>query len=117
MSDFYLDQHAINFLTQLILTSVITLYLFSLKNKTAVTRWFILFFCCLTLYAGSSFAAATSLWTRRFYGVFFQLIALSGGIVALIQFAYRFPHLPGKPDLPRSQQREAKILLLISGAS
>ncbi|MBS1252537.1 MAG: Response regulator protein VraR [Anaerolineales bacterium] len=101
MSGLYFDQHAIVFLAQLILTLVMTLYLLSLRNKTTATWWFFLYFAGMTAYAGVSVVEATSVWVRRFYAVHLQLIMLSLALVALLQFAYRYPQAPDQPPAQR----------------
>ncbi len=51
---------------------------------------------------------------RRYYAVYFQLIALSLALAALIQFAYRFPQRSEKDDPSPGQRREARIVLMLS---
>jgi DNA-binding NarL/FixJ family response regulator/signal transduction histidine kinase len=107
-SGFYFDQYALSSLAQLILTLVITLYLLRVKERTTTTRLFTLFFAAMTAYAVFSTLAGTAVWSRRFYAVHLQLVALSLALVAILQFAYRFPE--ARPN----QRQEARVVLLFS---
>jgi two-component system NarL family response regulator len=109
MSGFYFDQYALSSLAQFILALVMTFYLFRLKEKSTTTWLFTLFFVATTIYAAVSTLEATAVWSRRFYAVHLQLVALSLALVTILQFAYRFPHLQ-----PRQSRREAQVVLLLS---
>jgi len=110
MTWFYLDQSAISMLTQFVLVLVGTLYLLSLKNKS-VPAWLLAGYMgaatAYTLLIIAGFLVTYTRWgTHAFYA---QHIFLALQLMALLQFAYYFPHLESE------QRREARLVLLLSG--
>jgi DNA-binding NarL/FixJ family response regulator/signal transduction histidine kinase len=95
MQHWYLTPASIGYLTQLILSLVITLYLIRRLNiyQPQRTQTLLLtgFFAMVTLFVGLLFLDAVSLPTPRLYIVFLENTALAGVLVLLLQFAYRFP--------------------------
>ena len=97
MQTFYLTPASIGYLTQFILSLVITLYLIYRfgRNKTRSTQTLLLtgFFCAITLFIGLLFGDTALLPTLRLYAVYLENTILGIALVLLIQFAYRFPTL------------------------
>jgi len=110
MNILYIDQISCSFLTQLPLVIIIIIYLLSLKRKSIAT-WLITGF----LTAGAfvilkEFLVTAMPWHSllRFQIRPLVYIALYPGMIALLQFVYRFPHpVPERP-------REANVLLWLS---
>jgi signal transduction histidine kinase/CheY-like chemotaxis protein len=114
MDNFYLDQYALSYLAQLILSLAMTLYLASLRQKSQTTWLFLLFFASMTAYAAVSLIEATSLVVWRFYAIHLQVVILCFALVALLQFVYRFPQLPGEDASLPATRRETRLVLWLS---
>ncbi len=121
---FYLTPSALGYLTQLVLTLCIAIYLSyltwqSLRHRSQVsakkdepspqrdclTALLAGFFVALTGFLVTLFLEATLLPTPRLYAVFCQNTLLGAALVCLLQFAYHFPRL-----FP-SRQRETRLAL------
>ena len=108
----YLTPAAIGYLTQLILSGLITVYFIHLSLRSHMPRHILLltgFFTFFTGFILSSFFEAALMPTPRLYAVFVQNIMLALALVCLIQFAYHFPILPA------SLRIEARLALAVSG--
>jgi len=107
MSGFYLNQFALNYLAQLILTASLTVYLLNLRGKSRATWLFTLFFVSMTFYAGTGLVATSSVWSRYFYAIHLQLVMVCVALLPLLQFAYCFPAepQPGVGRIPRWEPR------------
>ena len=92
MTDFYINQHAISNLTQLILAFTSWVYLVRLPHKSTAGKWLQRVMLAVTLVAFCLFwGGATSITLRRIYGVFLALFFLSVAIACAIQMVYHFP--------------------------
>ena len=98
MFSLYLTPAALDYLTQLILTVLISGYFLFLirrrSNPSPHMRWLTTFFLSLTAFIATLFLEATLLPTPRLYAVFLQVPLLAAAWICLIQFAYHFPTLP-----------------------
>lgn len=108
----YLTPAALGYLTQLILTALISGYFVFLvwrhKNPLSHLRWLTTFFVSLTAFIATLFLEAALAPTPRLYAVFLQVPLLSVSWLCMAQFAYRFP------TLPASLRREAQVSLWVS---
>jgi DNA-binding NarL/FixJ family response regulator/signal transduction histidine kinase len=111
---FYIDYLTLNSITLLIFTSLMFLYLLSIKEKTEPTKWFIGFFAVMTVYAVVQFFRVSSIWARFFYGTHILVVVLHIAAVLLIQFAYRFPYLRTDNPLKNKFLLERKVAFGIS---
>lgn len=95
MPHFYFTPAAIAYLTQVILSLAITLYLAGLFQKrrlwTVQTRLLSGFFACVSVFVALLFLDAALLPSTRLHAVFLENTALSLLLVFLLQFAYHFP--------------------------
>ncbi|MBN1583218.1 MAG: response regulator [Anaerolineae bacterium] len=114
MQDIYLTPASISYLTQSILALVITGYFaYRTWSTPRVTRQshtvlLIGFFTSITLFSLLLFLEASLPRGEDLYAIFFQNTILGGGLVLLLQFAYRFPTLS-----PRKKW-EARLVLGLS---
>ncbi|HOU16166.1 MAG TPA: hypothetical protein PKZ84_23935 [Anaerolineae bacterium] len=108
MFSLYLTPAALGYLTQLILTALISGYFVFLvwrhKNPPSHLRWLTTFFVSLTAFIATLFLEAASAPTPRLYAVFLQVPLLSVSWLCMAQFVYRFP------TLPASLRREAQVV-------
>ncbi len=95
MPDLYLTPAAVGFLTQVILSLVISIYLLALipkrRNWNAQTVLLTVFFIVAAIFVGLLFLDAALLPAPRLYVVFLENTVLGIVLVLLLQFAYRFP--------------------------
>lgn len=109
----YLTAAAISYLTQFILAALISGYLVLVASRRPDrpphTTLLAAFFVALTAFIILLFLETASLPTRRLYAVYLQNTVLGIALVLLLQFAYRFPHLPAR------QRLEALLALGVSG--
>jgi len=85
---------SIGYLTQLILSLVITLYLLSrARGGTVQTRLLAAFFASVTIFVGLLFFDAVSMPGPRLYAVYLENTVLGVALVFLLQFIYRYPEL------------------------
>ncbi|MBI3173790.1 MAG: response regulator [Chloroflexi bacterium] len=88
----YFTPASIGYLTQLILSLGITLYLFSRARGGSVqTRLLAAFFASVTIFVGLLFFDAASLPGPRLYAVYLENTVLGVALVFLLQFIYRYP--------------------------
>ncbi|MBN2393229.1 MAG: hypothetical protein JXR84_21040, partial [Anaerolineae bacterium] len=114
MFSLYLTPAALGYLTQLILSTLISGYLVVLvyrqpSPRPAHLRWLTAFFLGLTAFIGTLFLEVALLPTPRLYAVSLQIPLLAVTWICLIQFAYHYP------DLPVTLRREARSSLFIAG--
>ncbi|MBN1138551.1 MAG: HAMP domain-containing histidine kinase, partial [Anaerolineae bacterium] len=109
----YLTAAAVSYLTQFILAALISGYLILIASRRPDrpqhTILLAAFFTAITVFIALLFLEAGFLPTQRLYAVYLENTALGIALVFLIQFAYRFPHLPA------SQRWEALLALVASG--
>lgn len=95
MPNFYFTPAAVGYLTQVILSAAITLYLLGLFQKrkiwTVQAGLLIGFFAFTTLFVTLLFLDAAFLPASRLYVVFLENTVLGILLVFLLQFAYHFP--------------------------
>ncbi len=107
----YLTPIAIGYLTQIILSTLISGYVFFSARKYDHPRHSVLasaFFITLTLFLVSLFLESVLMPTSRFIVVCSQTIFLGLTMVILIQFAYNFPSLSPKHKI------ESRLALFLS---
>ncbi len=114
MVSLYLTPAALGYLTQMILSTLISGYLIVLmyrrsSPRPAHLRHLTAFFLGLTAFIGTLFLEVALLPTPRLYAVFLQIPLLAVTWICLIQFAYHYP------DLPATLRREARLSLFIAG--
>jgi signal transduction histidine kinase/DNA-binding NarL/FixJ family response regulator len=113
MPSFYLTPASIGYLTQFILSLLITAYLARRfrrrENRSAQAVLLVGFFVSVTGFIGLLFLDAALLPAPRLLAVYLENAALAISLVFLLQFSYHFPELP-----PRLK-REAWIALAVSG--
>ncbi len=113
MFSLYLTPAALGYLTQLILSALISAYFVFLVrrqvNPPSHLRWLTTFFSGLTAFIATLFLEATLPPTPRLYAVLLQVPLLAASWLCMSQFAYRFP------TLPASLRREAQVSLWVSG--
>jgi hypothetical protein len=109
MSSIYVTPAAIGYLTQFILSSVITAYFLSrFRNRNAQLLLLTIFFCLITIFIGLLFWDAVLLPFPRLLIVYAENTILALAFIFLIQFAYQFPK-----SYPK-RRCLAKISLIIS---
>lgn len=95
MLTLYLTPASIGYLSQLILSFSITVYLLQrsilYKNYSTRTRLLTSFFTAITLFVGLLFLDAATLPAQRLYFVYLENTVLGIALILLLQFAYRFP--------------------------
>ncbi len=113
MVSLYLTPAALSYLTQLILTVLISGYFVFLVRRQANPplhlRWLTAFFLGLAAFMATLFFEAALPPTPRLYTVFLQVPLLAASWLCMAQFAYHFP------PIPASLRREAQISLWMSG--
>ncbi len=113
MFSLYLTPAALGYLTQLILTALISGYFVFLVRRqaspSAHLRWLTTFFLGLAAFVATLFCETALAPTPRLYAVFLQIPLLAASWLCMSQFAYRFPALPA------SLRREAQVSLWLSG--
>ncbi len=95
--ELYLTPAAVSYLTQVILTAVISGYLILLHRapqRAPHSTWLVAFFVAFTIFLFSLFLEAVLLPTARLTVVFLQNILIGVTLICLLQFAYHFPALP-----------------------
>lgn len=110
MNCLYIDQVSISFFTQLLLLGIIILYLLTLDKKSSTTWLVVGIFTGIFCIIIREFLVTAMPWQSLFR---FQIrplvyIALYLGMIALLQFIYRFPDTA--PEWPR----EAKVIRWLS---
>ena len=112
MPNIYLTPASIGYLTQFIISLVLTVYLaYRLhrgNNQDVQTRLLTAFFAVITLFIGLLFLDTTALPTLRLYVVYLENTVLGAALVLLLQFAYRFP------DSFQSRRWEVIFALIVS---
>jgi len=114
MFSLYLTPAALGYLTQMILSTLISGYLIVLvyrqpSPQPAHLRYLIAFFLVLTTFITTLFLEVALLPTPRLYAVFVQVPLLAITWIFLIQFAYHFP------TLPATLRREARWSFFVAG--
>jgi hypothetical protein len=103
MPEFYLTPSSISYLSQFLLTAIITAYLISRviqrgrKFPARQDAELLAVFVSLTVLSLLFFLDYSSLPSERLPPAFWEPVALAGLLLALIQFAYDFP-TPNKKD-------------------
>jgi DNA-binding NarL/FixJ family response regulator/signal transduction histidine kinase len=88
----YFTPASIGYLTQLILSLLITLYLvFRARRGSVQTRLLAAFFASATIFVGLLFFDAASLPGPRLYAVYLENTVLGVALIFLLQFIYRYP--------------------------
>lgn len=109
----YLTPVALGYLTQLILTALISGYLLFLMRRQANPpphqRCLTLCFVGLTAFIAALFLEAATLSTLRLFAVFLQVPLLAGAWLCMLCFAYSFP------TLPAMWRREARAAFYAGG--
>ncbi|MBN2004984.1 MAG: hybrid sensor histidine kinase/response regulator transcription factor [Anaerolineae bacterium] len=93
----YLTPAAVSYMTQVILTAIISGYfILQLRESHRASHnvWLTAFFIVFTLFLFSLFLEAALLPTPRLTVVFLQNALLGVALICLLQFAYHFPMLP-----------------------
>ncbi len=112
MSSIYLTPASISYLTQVILSGLITIYLVVIFQKRGVwntqTRLLAGFFVSITFFVGLLFVDGITLSTPRLFAIYAENIALGLALVFLLQFAYHFPVFYPK------HKTEARLALWVS---
>ncbi|MEJ5312425.1 MAG: response regulator [Anaerolineae bacterium] len=113
MVSLYLTPAALSYLTQLILTVLISGYFVFLVRRQANPpqhlRCLTSFFLSLAAFMATLFFEAALPPTTRLYAVFLQVPLLAASWLCMTQFAYHFP------PIPASLRREAQVSLWVSG--
>ncbi len=107
----YLTPAAVGYLTQLLLSTLVTGYILWLARSSRSPRhirWLVGFFGCITLFIATLFLEVALLPTQRLRVVYVQNATLGVALVFLIQFAYRYP------DLLPERCLEAQVALVLS---
>ncbi|MGB5058723.1 MAG: response regulator [Candidatus Promineifilaceae bacterium] len=111
--EFYLTPAALNYLTQVILAALVSIYFLTLVQRQAQPPphlyWLTAFFVGMTAFIATLFLEAALPVTPRLPSVFWQIPILASSWLCLLQFAYRFPTLT--PPL----RREARLVTFLGG--
>ena len=91
MTNLYLTPASIGYLSQFILSLVVSAYLFQKKNLTLQARLLTDFFISVTFFLGLLFLDTALLPTPRLVFVYLENSVLALVLVFLLQFAFRFP--------------------------
>ncbi len=105
---FYINPPALVNITELILSSIIFIYLWRLREKSASTKLMCAFFGGLSLFFVAFVFFNVSLPSMSLWRYPPLYISILGTMIFLLQFTYSYP------DSLESQRLEAKIVLLIS---
>ncbi len=112
MSSIYFTPAAISYLTQVILSGLISTYLIVVFQKRGVwnkqTRLLAGFFVSITCFVGLLLVDSITLSAPRVYAIYAENIVLGLALVFLLQFAYHFPASYPKHKI------ETRLALLIS---
>ena len=109
MQSIYLTPASIGYLTQIILSAIISVYLFKQRHyRTRQLLLLLVFFCSVTCFIGLLFLDAVLLPFPRLLAVYAQNTVLGFALAFLIQFAYQFPKSYPKYKIA------AKVSLIIS---
>jgi DNA-binding NarL/FixJ family response regulator/signal transduction histidine kinase len=109
LNGFYLNQYALSFLAQLILTLAALLYFYRMVGRIKEVWPVGFFFVAMAGNVAIDLLAATAVWTRYYYLTHFRYVLLFLVLFAAVETAYRFPFLADEP-FTRQRKRELPVV-------